>query len=283
MQVLGQSFNALAMGRTPRPQKVAWASGRSGSSGSLSGAEPSSEELVARGVTVSGEGADASRREGTDASLCSEHRIRLKKRYLVPEAQSLGAEACTFRDAFYEARATRQGWIRAFLRDRFHVDDDAPSRVLAVTSQVQCAVRTAEKGVEKEVNKKGKRALSFTSVVPWRFRARRRGAGRRVRCPLIHEELWSWFVDRLHKTRGIIGTQLLIDQANVISADLYEDWQVRHALGHADASSAPKLPEINPCWMARWRKAYGVTFRTVNLRYKISHSKRISRLRVFWG
>ena len=69
-------------------------------------------------------------------------------------------------------------------------------------SQVQCAVRTAQKGVEKEVNKKGKRALSFTAVVPWRFRARRRGAGRRVQCPLIHEELWSWFVGRLHKTRG---------------------------------------------------------------------------------
>ena len=44
--VLGQAFNALAMGRSPRAQRVAWASSQSGSSGSLSGAEPSSEDLV---------------------------------------------------------------------------------------------------------------------------------------------------------------------------------------------------------------------------------------------
>ena len=35
--------------------------------------------------------------------------------------------------------------------------------------------------------------------------------------------------------------------------------------------------------MQRWRRAYGVTYRTVNLRYKLSRSKRMLRLRVFWS
>ena len=38
---------------------------------------------------------------------------------------------------------------------------------------------------------------------------------------------------------------------------------------------------VSSLW--RWCQAYGVTYRTVNLRYKISHSKRILRLRVFWS
>ena len=113
-------------------------------------------------------------------------------------------------------------------------------------NEIYCAVKNVEKSAEQDVNRKGKPAASCVSKVPWRFRARRWGAGRRVKCPWIHEELWSWFVDRLNKTRGIICVQLLIDQANVISADLLEDWQVRRAQGHADASSTPHLPAITP-------------------------------------
>jgi hypothetical protein len=32
----------------------------------------------------------------------------------------------------------------------------------------------------------------------------------------------------------------------------------------------------------RFRQIYGITYRTINLRYKISHSKRMHRLTVFW-
>ena len=109
------------------------------------------------------------------------------------------------------------------------------------------------------------------------------GGGRQRRCPIIGEELWFWFVARLSACQARVGTQLLIDQANVVSADLYDDWLVRSAQGHADANSPPQLPVLNPVWVQRWRRAYGVTFRTVNLRYKISASKRMLRLRIFWS
>ena len=75
----------------------------------------------------------------------------------------------------------------------------------------------------------------------------------------------------------------MIDQAGVISNDIFDEWRMRSANGHADVGAEPKLPAINHCWVHRWRRAYGVTFRTVNLRYKISQSKRLLRLRVFWS
>ena len=67
-----------------------------------------------------------------------------------------------------------------------------------------------------------------------------------MKCPVISEELWSWFVDRLRQCPGRIGTQLLIDQANIVAGDVYDDWLVRRAQGHADASCPPNLPHIDP-------------------------------------
>jgi len=90
-------------------------------------------------------------------------------------------------------------------------------------------------------------------------------------------------VERLRSCPGRIGTQLLIDAATIISSDVYEDWRIRQSQGHGDSLRPPDLPAITRCWVQRWRRAYGVTFRTVNLRYKISHSKRMLRLRICWS
>jgi len=101
--------------------------------------------------------------------------------------------------------------------------------------------------------------------------------------PIIVEELWSWFVERLRSCPGRIGTQLLIEAATIIASDVYEDWRIRQSEGHGDRLRPPALPAITRGWVQRWRRAYGVTFRTVNLRYKISHSKRMLRLRICWS
>ena len=125
--------------------------------------------------------------------------------------------------------------------------------------------------------------MTCTAGVSSRDRKRRKGGGTRYKCAVLWEELWAWYVDRLRTCPGRIGTQLLVDQATVISSDIFDEWRMRSANGHADSRAEPKLPVITPGWVDRWRRAYGVTFRTVNLRYKISHSKRLLRLRVFWS
>ena len=85
-------------------------------------------------------------------------------------------------------------------------------------------------------------------------------------CIVLGEELWSWYVDMLHHRPGRIGTQQLVDQAVVIATDLQDDWSIRVAQGQAEGASFLKLPVLSHEWAGRWRKAYGVTFRTVNLR-----------------
>ena len=123
----------------------------------------------------------------------------------------------------------------------------------------------------------------FYEVFSWQLRQRKRGGGRARHCPVLGEEVWSWFVDRLSTRKARVSTQTIIDQATIVCGDLWEEWLLRRAQGQADFSNPPTLPSISPVWVQRWRRAYGVTYRTVNLRYKLSRSKRMLRLRVFWS
>ena len=63
---------------------------------------------------------------------------------------------------------------------------------------------------------------------------------------------------------------------------LLEQWRAQCDSGRADPTKPPKLPALNECWVFRWRYRYNVSYRTVNLRYKIPRSTFMSRLRVFW-
>ena len=83
--------------------------------------------------------------------------------------------------------------------------------------------------------------MKLEEQVPERCRKRRKGGGRNMQCPIIGEELWSWFVDRLSLCRGRVGTQLLIDQANLIATDLNEERLMRKAQGHTDDDNPLKL------------------------------------------
>ena len=94
---MGDAFNALILGSVGRrASRLAQGQGRGassdslghgGSSDSLSGAEPSSSS-----------GRD------TDASLCSLHSVRLRRRsaFSLAEQQELGDEAWKFREFFFE-------------------------------------------------------------------------------------------------------------------------------------------------------------------------------------
>ena len=141
---VGDAFNALIVGsvgrRAPQPAQGqgrgassdSW--GRGGSSESLSGAAPSS-----------GSGSDAA------ASLRSSHsgRLRCRSVYFLAEQQELGDEAWKFREAFFEEHGNTQGWLSAFMRERLHFDSIKSSAARAAYSQIKCAVRTAQGGIEK--------------------------------------------------------------------------------------------------------------------------------------
>ena len=137
-QALGQAFNGMSMGRPWKAQRTGWASSSSGSSSSLSGAEPSSVASAAETDaslssethrTGSGSSAD------TDASLSSvtqrsgsgsaadagARQISLPQRwwrtkcaFVLQEQQDLGDKAMKFRDAFAKERNMFHGWMKAF-------------------------------------------------------------------------------------------------------------------------------------------------------------------------
>ena len=60
-------------------------------------------------------------------------------------------------------------------------------------------------------------------------------------------------------------------------------YQVRAERRELDPGQVPRLPALDASWLRRWRRRFGVSYRSVNLRYKISKAKRAARIRVFWS
>ena len=250
---LGAIFNAIATGRTTR-RRV-----------------PDEETPPRLG------------REIEQASKLKAKSFASRRSFLLQDQQELGAEAIHWRDIYFENHGTIHGWIKKFLSERFGFDDAGEAQARARV-QLRCAVRTAQNGVEKYRNRSGKKPLRLSSQgVASGSRRRRKGGGGKPKAPIIMEELWAWFVDRLHSCPGRVETQLLVDQAGVISQDLYDEWVNRVTKGHADSSQPLDLPVIGREFVRRWRRLYGVSYRTVNLRYKLSATKRCFRMRVFWS
>ena len=91
---MGSAFIALLGGQQPSARRLAWSSSKSGSSGTLSGAEPSSGvELGHRGAELGHRGAVA--RRSTGASSC---RLRRRAGYMLQEQQELAREVMAFRE-----------------------------------------------------------------------------------------------------------------------------------------------------------------------------------------
>ena len=114
-------------------------------------------------------------------------------------------------------------------------------------------------------------------------RARRGPGGGRKGVRNLGDEVWHWFVDEISTVLGRINSKMLLAQAEQCWADLLELHNLKVRRGTADANARPKLTKLDRVWVQRWRKKYGVTWRTVNLRYKVSAAKRKSRLRILWA
>ena len=109
----------------------------------------------------------------------------------------------------------------------------------------------------------------------------------------IEEALWCWFVDRLRTNKTRVCTLEIIHVANQYSNAIINDWRKDCESGLESIDKPPRLPTINRNFIARWRKRYGVSYRSVNLRYqiprktylryKIPRKTFLSRLQVFWS
>ena len=195
---------------------------------------------------------------------------------------SLGEEALEARAQWLAATRSPRGWLAAFVAERCQVEDTMCEAAKAARREVRSAVRAATLGTVRTTGVQGTAHKCWRRNVSARNRLRRAGAGRPVLAPEVGEELWSWFVDRLHNVPARVNSNLLLTQARIFVSDVQECWRRRAEFGEADPDKPPRLPIIDQNWITRWRRAHGVTWRTVNLRYKISAAKRNLRVRAFW-
>ncbi|MCP4242166.1 MAG: hypothetical protein GY772_16545 [bacterium] len=118
-------------------------------------------------------------------------------------------------------------------------------------------------------------------------RKRKFGGGRRVKAAAVGEELFAWFVDTISNVKGRIPSSMLLQQAQVIVDDLKRFHELRVENGEIPPNAqglGAKLdvPVINSSWLRSWRRLYGVSWRSVNLRFKCPRHVLEERLIVFW-
>ena len=218
-------------------------------------------------------------KQSRGGASCSKRKVS-RRSFNKIDLVSLGQAADTFRLQFIEISGTARGWINAFLAEEFHIEPHDT----VVFRQTRCKLRSAVAAAKKPIVAvpivRGRRNL--TSTVPASLRRRHFGAGARVKAIEIEEELWHWFVDRINTVKTRVTSEMILSQGRLVAADLIEYWRKKCDAGQAD----PALSPVVPCWdghfVYRWRRRYGITWRTVNLRYKISEAKRKLRIKIFW-
>ena len=214
-----------------------------------------------------------------------------KKRtcYLKVDVQKLATDAIAFRD---RARAQKiRYWRKEFITERWGALTGRELK--AKHNQLRAALlqyrKTGETWKQRlSASDKMKRSRTETrntgtpAVIP---SLRKKAPHPRKRlCEELDEEVWHWYVDRLATNKTRVTTEELIGTADMYKAAIMEKWRLDCEAGLADVGAPPKLPKttVESGWPTRWRFRYGVTIRTVNLRYKVSYEKFVGRLRVFW-
>ena len=103
-----------------------------------------------------------------------------------------------------------------------------------------------------------------------RNRRRLVGGGRKPMAPALREGLFQWFVDSISNIKGRIPGFLILAQAAIIANDLADFYKEQVLLGLLEQGAVPQIPKLTKVWLSRWRLEYGITWRTVNLRFKCS-------------
>ena len=154
-------------------------------------------------------------------------RVKRKRSFNLREHHDLGTEAREFRDSYVAQVGHNRGWIQSFVFDRWGLVSATDMK--ALVTQVKCAARAAARHGPEALSggQRGRCALVWCSEVPASNRRRVKGGGRKPLSEDLGDELFAWFVHRLHTVKGRINSQLLIAQGNLYKTDLEEQWQLR--------------------------------------------------------
>ena len=90
---------------------------------------------------------------------------------------------------------------------------------------------------------------------------------------VMREELFAWFVDSIENVKGRIPSFLLLAQAGIIAQDYKDGISKRIEAGELDPSFKVEIPKFTHAWLLLWRRQHNLSWRTVNLRFKVSWQK----------
>ena len=99
----------------------------------------------------------------------------------------------------------------------------------------------------------------------------------------IAEELFAWFVDTIDNVKGRLPSGLILRMAHTLANELKTWHSLEKEAGRIAPHATLDLPSLNHQWLLRWRKAYSLSWRTCNLRFKCPRATLLLRLKIFWS
>lgn len=90
----------------------------------------------------------------------------------------------------------------------------------------------------------------------------------------VSQALFAWFVDIRGSIAGRMPIKVMLAKARMLLVD--------YVARMLSIGSVPVIPSLTHCWLYRWKKRYGVSFRKPNRRYKLSRRGLLLRLKIFW-
>ena len=206
---------------------------------------------------------------------------RLKHTLLLERRLEIGAEVVAWRA---QRAATSSNWLQAFVRLKFGaVDQKSEQRLKMFLKRCEKNYEESKKEVQHPSGRAGPRQTitgSRTEIVKWRRRRRCVGGGRTASVGEISFELFQWWVDMAETLHARVPSNLLLHQAELLRNEVAK----KHGalVNSGEERGDLSLPIICPMWLSRWRREWGLTWKTVNLRYKISYDKAKHRVGVLW-
>lgn len=98
--------------------------------------------------------------------------------------------------------------------------------------------------------------------------------GRPLLAVSVREMLFQWFCDIRQSVQGRLPVAVVMAQADLLVS--------QYTKSMLAAGRVPRAPKITRGWVWSWRKAYGVSFRKPNRRFKLTRKALLVRLKIFW-
>ncbi len=193
---------------------------------------------------------------------------------LIVKKRALGNRATEAKRAATEGRY----WITKFCHKEFPDCRGDDKKLGQAKKRVWSAMSQARKVDVDDVS----RCASKSCSVEPRKRFRMNFTSPRFVNEVIREELFAWFIDSINNVRGRLPSFIILAQAVLLAQDYRDGIRKRIEAGDLDPSFKIVIPIFDFHWLFLWRRQYHLSWRTVNLHFKVSFAKMKELLLIFW-